>query len=422
MGMTLTEKILAKASGQQTVKPGQFVTAEVNTIATMDTLGKIVFDAFGQLKMEKIPFPEKFVICLDHQVPANEIKYANVQKAIRELALKYGVKHFYDVGRGGILHQILPEKGHIIPGTVNIATESHTPTGGALGAVVVGVGQTEAAMALATGDIWLRVPSTIKINLEGRLRKGVMAKDISLHLMKILGFEKKAVYKAIEFSGDALGSLSMDSRLTLANMVADMGAKNGIIPVDKVTVDYLEGRTEREFEMVQPDIDAIYEDTITVDLSALEPHVICHPSMEDAVPISSLERIDVNQAVLGSCTNGRYEDLFVAAEILKGKKIAQSVRMLVLPASQEVLLRALRDGLLDTLAEAGAMIGPPSCGPCHGGHFGLLGDDEVAISSTNRNFIGRMGSKRSRVFLASPATVAASAITGYISDPREALL
>ncbi|MDI9392239.1 MAG: 3-isopropylmalate dehydratase large subunit [Synergistota bacterium] len=421
MGMTITEKILANASGEKLVKPGQFVTASVNTVATMDTLGKIVFDAFEQLKMSKIPFPEKFVICLDHQVPANEVKYANVQKSIRELASKYGVKHFYDVGRGGILHQILPEKGHIIPGTVNIATESHTPTGGALGAVVVGVGQTEAAMALATGDIWLRVPPTIKVDLKGRLNKGVMAKDISLFLMKTLGFEKKAVYRAIEFAGEAVRSLTMDSRLTLTNMVADMGAKNGIFPVDEITVEYLRGRTERQFKMVQPDPDAKYEEILSVDLSTLEPHVTCHPSMEDAIPVSRIGKVPVNQAVLGSCTNGRFEDLYVAAEILKGKKIAPSVRMLVLPASQEVLLRAMKAGLLDIFAESGAMIGPPSCGPCHGGHFGLLGDDETAISSTNRNFVGRMGSKKSKVFLASPATVAASALSGYISDPRAEL-
>ena len=319
------------------------------------------------------------------------------------------------------MHDILPELRHIIAGTVNIATESHTPTGGALGAVVVGVGQTEAAMALATGDIWLRVPPTIKVDLKGRLNKGVMAKDISLFLMKTLGFEKKAVYRAIEFAGEAVRSLTMDSRLTLTNMVADMGAKNGIFPVDEITVEYLRGRTERQFKMVQPDPDAKYEEILSVDLSTLEPHVTCHPSMEDAIPVSRIGKVPVNQAVLGSCTNGRFEDLYVAAEILKGKKIAPSVRMLVLPASQEVLLRAMKAGLLDIFAESGAMIGPPSCGPCHGGHFGLLGDDETAISSTNRNFVGRMGSKKSKVFLASPATVAASALSGYISDPRAEL-
>lgn len=418
MGMTITEKILAQASGNKAVRPGQFVMASVNTIATMDTLGKIVFDAFAQLNMDKIPYPEKFVICLDHQVPANEVKFANVQKAIRELAAKYGVKYFYDVGRGGILHQILPEKGHIIPGTVNIATESHTPTGGALGAVVVGVGQTEAAMALATGDIWLKVPASIKVELRGKLGEGVMAKDISLYLMKLMGFEKKAVYKAIEFSGDGVAGLSMDSRLTLTNMVADMGAKNGIFPVDETTVEYLAGRTEKTFERVQPDDDACYEETVTVELDLLEPQVTCHPSMEDAVPISRMQSIPINQAYIGSCTNGRYEDMRVAAKILKGKKVADSVRLLVLPASQEVYQKAMKDGLFDILVEAGAMIGPPSCGACHGGHLGLLADDEVALSSTNRNFVGRMGSKKSSVYLASPATVAASAITGRITDPR----
>ena len=417
MSMTLTEKILARASGNDIVKPGQFINAKVNSIGTMDTLGKILLDAFGKLNLDKIPDPEKFIICFDHQIPANEVKFANVQKAIRDLAQRYGVKYLYDTGRGGILHQVLHEKGHVIPGTVTVATESHTPTSGAVGAVVLGVGQTEGAMALATGDIWLRVPETIKVELKGRLRKGVSAKDISLLLMKLLGFEKKAVYRAVEFAGDGIASLSMDSRLTLTNMIADSGAKNGIFPVDDVTVEYLKHRTDKPFERLQPDPDAVYVETLTIDLSTLEPQIMCPPDMDNIKPLSKLEKIFVNQAVIGSCTNGRLEDLAIAAEILKDRKIAPSVRLLVNPASQEVLQKALKAGYIDTLVEAGAMVGPPSCGPCHGGHTGLLADNEVVISSTNRNFEGRMGSKKSLVYLASPAVVAASAVSGYIDAP-----
>lgn len=419
MGMTMTEKILAKASGNKEVRPGQIVNAKVNTIGTMDLLGKIVLDAFGKLQLNKIPNPDRFIICLDHQIPSNDVKFSNVQKSIRELAGEYGVKYFYDIGRGGILHQVLHEKGHIIPGTVTIATESHATTGGALGAVVVGVGQSEAAMVLATGDIWLRVPQTIKVELKGRLKKGVMTKDLSLLLIKILGFEKKAVYKSIEFSGEAVESLSMDSRLTLTNMVADIGAKNGIFPVDQITTEYLKGRTDKQFEFIAPDSDAIYESTVEIDLDKLEPQVSCHPSIENVHSINEIERIYVNQAVIGSCTNGKYEDLEIAAKILDGNKVDSSVRLIVIPASQEVYQKALNNGILDIFISADAMIGPPSCGPCHGGHIGILADNEVVISSTNRNFVGRMGSKTSQVYLASPATVAKSAITGYINDPRD---
>ncbi len=418
MGMTLTEKILAKVSGNETVEPGQFVDAKVSTIGTMDLLGKIVLDAFGKLGLQKIPNPEQFVICFDHQVPANEVKFANDQKAIRDIATSYGAKYLYDVGCGGILHQVMPEKGHIIPGTVCVATESHSPTGGAMGAVVVGVGQTEAAMALATGSVWLRVPQTIKVELTGEFQPGVSAKDLALVLMKELGFEKKAVYHAIEFSGDGVATLSMASRLTLTNMVADMGAKNGIFPADDITLEYLKGRTDKVIEKIGPDPDAKYESILKYDLSEIVPQVDCPPSMENVVPASEVGRIKINQAVIGSCTNGRLEDLAAAAKILEGKQVAKGVRLIVLPASQETYLNALKSGVLESLIKSGAMICPPSCGPCHGGHLGLLADDEVVVSTTNRNWVGRMGSKKASVYLASPETVAASALEGYIVDPR----
>lgn len=419
MGMTLTEKILAKVSGNETVVPGQFVNANVSTIGTMDLLGKIVLDAFGKLDLTRIPDPEKFVICFDHQVPANEVKFANVQKSIRELAESYGVKYFYDVGCGGILHQVLPEKGHVLPGTVCVATESHSPTGGALGAVMVGVGQTEAAMALATGTVWLRVPQTIKVELTGKLQPGVATKDLALVLMKELGFEKKAVYHAVEFGGEGVATLSMASRLTLSNMVADMGAKNGIFPADDVTLEFLKGRTDKAVEKIGPDPDAKYEMVLKYNLDEITPQVDCPPDMENVYPVSEIEKTAINQAVIGSCTNGRLEDIEIAAKILSGKHIAKNVRLVVLPASQEIYKAAMASGAFAALIDAGAMICPPSCGPCHGGHLGLLADNEAVISSTNRNWVGRMGSKAAKVYLGSPATVAASALEGYIVDPRK---
>ena len=420
MGMTLTEKILAKASGNTTVSPGQIVMARPRVVATMDTQAKMVFQAFEKLGLEKMPNPDLFAVIFDHRVPDDDVNQAELHKYEREMLAKYGIKKFHDIGRGGIMHQILAEQAYAFPGQLTVATESHTPTSGAVGGVVAGIGASEAACALATGDVWLRVPSTIKIELTGELPPYVMTKDVALKIMSILGYERDAVYMAVEFAGDGLKNLSMDSRLTLANMVADVGAKNAIFPVDDVTVEYFKGRTDEPVEKLSPDPDAHYDRVITINMSELEPLLAVHPDMDNIHPVSEIEkqRIPVNMAFVGTCTNGRYEDLAITAEILKGRKIAPNVRFCCAPASQEVFIRAAKDGLLNTIAEAGVEFTPVGCSACAGTHQGVIGDGEVAITAGPRNWVGRMGSKKGIIYLGSPAIVAASAIAGYICSPN----
>lgn len=421
MGMTLTEKILAKASGNDVVTPGQMIMAKLRTVATMDTQGKMVLENFSKLGIEKLPNPDMFVLVFDHRVPTDDVKQAELHKKLRAMVKQYGVKNFYDVGRGGILHQILPEHAHVFPGTVCVATESHTPTGGAVGAVVCGVGQTEAAMALATGDIWLSVPKSIKVELTGRLPKYVMSKDVALYLMGLLGYEKEAVYKAVEFAGPGVATLSMDARLTMANMVSDVGAKNAIFPVDDVTVEYFKKRTNEKVDLLEADPDANYDRVIRINLDEMVPQIAVHPSMDNiqSIDVVEAQHIKVDQAVVGTCTNGRIEDMRITAEILNGKKIAPHVRFILTPASQEVMAQMAEEGLIEILVRAGVEFSAVSCGCCAGVHHGLLADDEVAISASPRNWVGRMGSKKGKIYVSSPAVVAASAIEGYICDPRK---
>jgi 3-isopropylmalate/(R)-2-methylmalate dehydratase large subunit len=383
-----------------------------------DLTGPLAIEAYRKIGGGKVWDSEKLVMVLDHLVPADSVQSSELHKLMREFALEQGVRNFYDVGRGGICHQLMPEKGHVRPGEVIVGADSHTCTYGALGAFSTGVGSTEAASVMLTGQLWFKVPETIRIIVDGKLGKYVSPKDIILYIIGQLKCDG-AVYKCVEFSGSTIRDMSVDGRMTLCNMVVEMGAKNGIIEPDEKTVEYVRARTSKPFEAIRGDSDAVYEQTLHYDVSKLEPQVACPHSVDNVKPVSEVEGIEVDQAFIGSCTNGRLEDLQVAAEILDGRKINDNVRLIIIPASQEIFLQALRKGLIEKFIKAGALVCNPNCGPCLGGHMGLLSPNEVCISSSNRNFVGRMGSPKAKVFLASPATVAASAVAGAIVDPSE---
>ncbi|MEA3129524.1 MAG: 3-isopropylmalate/(R)-2-methylmalate dehydratase large subunit [Paraburkholderia sp.] len=417
MGMTITEKILARAAGKATVKPGDFLDCKVDQVSTMDVQGKLVLNTLKKLGVTEIPRPERFAIMLDHQSPASNIAIAQTHADIRAAARELKVTDMNDVGTG-IMHVVMPEKGLILPGELIVMNESHTPTGGALGAAVIGVGQTDAAVAVALGETWLMVPETIRIELRGRLGPRVTAKDIALTLMNVLGYEKKAVYKTIEIGGEALASIAMDGRFTLTNFCSDMGAKSAIIEPDAVSLGYVEARAQRPFTPVYSDRDCRYLETMEVELGAIEPLVACPHAIDNIHPVGEVAGTPIQQAVIGTCTNGRFDDIAAAADMLVGRKIAPGVRFLVIPASREVWQRALNSGAVSALTDAGALFFPPGCGPCMGEHSGVLSRGETCISSGNRNMLGRMGSKESFVYLSSAETVAASALRGVITDPR----
>jgi 3-isopropylmalate/(R)-2-methylmalate dehydratase large subunit len=420
MGMTITEKILARAAGLDRVRPGQFLDCKVDQVASMDLQGKLVFNTLGALGSEALFDTSRVAITLDHHSPAHSVAIADVHAAIRQAAKKYEVKNLFDVG-SGIMHVVMPERGLVLPGELVIMNESHTPTGGAMGAAVIGVGQTDAAVAAALGEIWLVVPATIRVNLHGALRPGVTTKDVALHLMSLLGYEKKAIYKTIELGGPGMAALSMDARFTMTNYCSDMGAKSAIIEPDEVTLAWVKDRAQRPFTPVRSDADCEYEEVIDVDLGALEPLLACPHQLDNIKSVASQAGTRINEAVIGTCTNGRFEDIAAAAAIVEGKTVAPDVRFIVVPASREVYQRALKAGHIATLADAGALVFPPGCGPCMGEHSGVLGAGEVCISSGNRNMKGRMGSGESFVYLGSPQTVAASALAGAIADPCAAL-
>ncbi|HEY4674996.1 MAG TPA: 3-isopropylmalate dehydratase large subunit, partial [Candidatus Bathyarchaeia archaeon] len=365
---------------------------------------------------------QKIVMVLDHQTPAGSVKAAELHKMMREFAKEQKIQSFYDVNEGGgVCHQVMAEKGYVTPGTLVVGADSHTCTYGALGAFGTGIGSTEAAAVFATGKIWLKVPEAIRINVKGRFQKLVTPKDLILSIIGQIGADG-ATYKTAEFAGSTVRDMSIGGRMTLCNMAVEMGAKNGIVEPDEKTRKFLEGRTDKaleSFESLRSDPDASYEKVVELDVTDLEPQVSCPSSVDNVKSVSKLVGVKIDQAFLGSCTNGRLEDLQLAAGILKGKKIKNSVRLLVSPASQEIYLQALREGLLEIFVEAGGFVCNPTCGPCWGGHFGVLASGEACISSSNRNFIGRMGSPKAGVYLASPATVAASALAGKIADPRE---
>ena len=418
--MNLTEKILAHASGKKRVQPGEIVDANVDTAMVHDLTGPLAIHAFKRIGVNHVWDNKKVVIVLDHQVPAESVKAAELHKMLRKFAKEQQIR-LYDVGKGGICHQVMPEKGHVIPGTIIVGADSHTCTYGAFGAFATGIGSTEAAAVFATGKIWLKVPETIKINVDGQLQKYATPKDLILSIIGKLGVAG-AIYNSVEFTGSTIRGMSMAGRMTLCNMAVEMGAKNGIIAPDATTRKFLEGRTAKPlppFEAFQSDADVAYAKTMDFNVADLEPQVACPSSVDNVKPASELSNIIVDQAFIGSCTNGRIEDLRLAAQILKGKNIKNGVRALVIPASQEVYTQALREGLIEIFTDAGAIVCGSACGPCLGGHIGLLASGETCVSTSNRNFIGRMGSTEANVYLASPATVAASAVTGRITDARE---
>ncbi|RKY47894.1 MAG: 3-isopropylmalate dehydratase large subunit [Candidatus Neomarinimicrobiota bacterium] len=421
MGATLVEKILAAHSGRDKVTPGEIVNADIDIIMCHDVTTTPAIELLEKYGIKRVFDPDRIVIMPDHFVPNKDIKAAEMVKRIREWAKEQNIKNFYEIGRHGICHALLPEQGYVKPGTTIICGDSHTTTHGAFGAFATGVGSTDLAAALATGKLWFKVPETILVEIKGKVPDGVYAKDIILKVISILGVDG-ATYKAIEFTGEVVEQMSMESRMTMCNMAIEAGGKVGVIEPDEITFDYLR-RTgvEDDFTIYRSDDDARFSDVIKLDVSEMEP-VVAFPHLPSNVKnVSEAEGIRIDQAFLGSCTNGRLEDLRVAAEVLKGRKIAEHVRMIVIPATTEIWKQADREGLLYTFMEAGATVSTPTCGPCLGGHMGILASGERCISSTNRNFVGRMGSPESEVYLASPATVAASAIDGKIADPRKYL-
>ena len=418
--MNISEKILAKASGKAAVHSGEIVDANVDVIMVHDLTGPLAIEAFKKIGVSKVWDNKKVVIILDHQIPAESVKMAELHKMLRKFAKEQSIR-IYDVGEGGICHQVMPEKGHVWPGSLIVGADSHTCTYGAFGSFSTGIGSTEAAAVFATGKLWLKVPEAIKFNVEGKFPKYVTPKDLVLHIIGKVGVDG-AMYKSVEFTGQTMRDMSIAGRMTVCNMAVEMGAKNGIVEPDETTRKFLENRVPKaqlKFEQWKSDADAKYEKTIDIDVSNLEPQIACPSSVDNVKPISKVGTVEINQAFVGSCTNGRLEDLRIAAQIMRGKKVKSGVRALVIPASQEVYAQALKEGLVEVFTESGALMCGATCGPCLGGHIGLLASGEVCVSTSNRNFIGRMGSPEANVYLASPAVVAASALTGKLTDPRK---
>jgi 3-isopropylmalate/(R)-2-methylmalate dehydratase large subunit len=414
--MNLTEKILARASGKEKVTPREIVEAKVDVVMVNDLTGPLAVEAFRKIGVPHVWDSRRIVIVLDHLAPASSEKAAELHKIMRKFAEEQKIENLYDVGEG-VCHQVMVEKGYVAPGKLIVGADSHTCMYGALGAFATGIGSTEAAAVFATGSIWLKVPEAIKISVEGSFKKFVTPKDLILFIIGKMGADG-AIYKSIEFYGSTIRSMSADGRMTLCNMVVEMGAKNGIIEPDEITLKYL-NLNLKQAEFFKSDENASYEKIVEVDASSLEPQVSCPHSVDNVKNVREVAGVEVDQAFIGSCTNGRIEDLRLAAQILKNQKVKEGTRLLVIPASREVYLQALREGLLETFIKAGAVVCNPTCGPCLGGHLGILAPGEVCISTSNRNFIGRMGSTKAHVYLASPATVAASAVKGKITDPRE---
>lgn len=410
---TAVEKILSRASGRE-ASAGDIVEAEIDVYMLHDPMGALVEDALKELG-GKVKHPERVVAIQDHFVPAKDIESANLSKRLREFCRSEGVAFHYEVGEG-ICHITLPEEGHVIPGDVVVGTDSHTPTSGALGAFAVGIGATEMAAALMTGRLWFRVPETILIRVSGSLPEFVFAKDLILKVISTIGVDG-ANYKAIEFDGETIRGMNMDERFVLTNMSVEAGAKTAIVPPDDVTLSYLEGRARRKPRPEYSDPGS-YSEVLDFDANSLEPLVALPYSPANVKPVSEA-REEIDQAFIGSCTGGRLSDLVAAAKVLRGRRVADGVRLIVVPGSRRIYLEALRSGIIEILVESGAILGPPTCGPCLGAHLGVLAEGEVAVSTSNRNFRGRMGHPSSKVYLASAATVAASALRGRITDPRE---
>jgi len=416
--LNIVEKILARASGEKEVSPGQIVDAKVDKAMMHDLTGPRVIDSFREIGVKRVWDPERIIVVFDHDVPPSTIKAAELQKKVRNFVREQGIKYFYDIGRGGVCHVVMLEKGHVKPGELIVGADSHTVTYGALGAFATGVGATDMAAVLATGSIWLKVPETLKFEVSGKLQKRVYAKDLILHIIGMIGAEG-ANYKAMLFSGQTIRDLGIDGRATICNMSIEAGAKAGIIEPDEKTIKYVKERAGEPITPIRSDEDAEFTKVYEIDASRLEPQVAIPPSVDNVKPVSEVGGIEIQQGFIGTCTNGRFDDLRAAAEILKGRRVKDGVRLVIIPGSQEVYDHALKEGLIEIFIKAGAIVCGPGCGPCIGISRGVLADDEVCISSANRNFVGRMGSPKSKVYLASPATVAASAIKGKITDPRE---
>lgn len=420
MGMTMTQKILAKHAGLNEVKAGQLINCKLDMVLGNDVTSPVAINEFEKNGFTSVFDKTKISMVMDHFTPNKDIKSATLTQQTRNFANKYDILNFYDVGNMGIEHALLPEKGIVASGECIIGADSHTCTYGALGAFSTGVGSTDMACGMATGQAWFKVPSAIKFNLTGKLNKWISGKDVILHIIGMIGVDG-ALYKSMEFVGDGVHSLSMDDRFSMANMAIEAGAKNGIFIVDDKTIEYQKGRVNRKYNIYEPDEDAIYEKTYDIDLSTIKSTVAFPHLPENTKTIDQVEDIKIDQVVIGSCTNGRYEDLKTAYEIIKGKKVAKGVRCIIIPATQKVYLQALKEGFLEAFVEAGCVVSTPTCGPCLGGHMGILAKGERAVSTTNRNFVGRMGHVESEVYLASPAIAAASAITGKISDVSEVM-
>ena len=418
MAMTMTQKILAAHAGLPEVTPGQLIQADLNIVLGNDITTPVAVNEFQKAGFDGVYDPERVVIVLDHFVPNKDIKAAQQSKTCREFACTHCVSHFYDVGKMGIEHALLPEQGVVTAGDCIIGADSHTCTYGALGAFSTGVGSTDMAAGMATGKAWFKVPSAIRFRLTGSLRPNVSGKDVILTIIGRIGVDG-ALYKSMEFTGPGVASLSMDDRLCICNMAIEAGAKNGIFPVDQVTLAYLKGRSEREPVIYSADEDAVYEKTIEIDLSSIVPTVACPHLPENTHPAAELGSIKIDQVVIGSCTNGRMEDMETAYRILKDHTVAPGVRCIIIPATMAIYRECIVRGYTTAFVDAGAVVSTPTCGPCLGGYMGILAEGERCVATTNRNFVGRMGHVKSEIYLASPATAAASALTGYITAPKE---
>lgn len=418
MGMTMTQKILAAHAGLERVHAGELIEAELDMVLGNDVTAPVAIKELSKFKDNKVFDKDKIALVPDHFTPNKDIKSAENCKCMRDYAISNDITNYFEVGCMGIEHALLPEKGVVTAGNCIIGADSHTCTYGALGAFSTGVGSTDMAAAMVTGKAWFKVPSAIKFVLTGKMKKWVSGKDVILHIIGKIGVDG-ALYKSMEFTGEGIKNLNMDDRFTIANMAIEAGAKNGIFPVDEFTIEYIKEHSTKPYKVYEADEDAVYDEVIEVNLSELEPTVAFPHLPENTRTIGETGNIKIDQVVIGSCTNGRISDIRIAAEVMKGRKIAPGIRAIVIPATQDIYLTALKEGLITTFVQAGCIVSTPTCGPCLGGHMGVLAAGERAISTTNRNFVGRMGHVESEVYLASPAVAAASAVTGKISSPDE---
>ena len=419
MGMTMSQKILAKAAGLPKVEAGQLIEAKLNLVLGNDITSPVAIKEMSKMKVEGVFDKDKIALVPDHFVPNKDIKSAEHCKCVREFAIKNDITNYFEVGEMGIEHALLPERGLTVPGDVIIGADSHTCTYGALGAFSTGVGSTDMAAGMATGKAWFKVPSAIRFNIVGKPSEWVSGKDVILHIIGMIGVDG-ALYKSMEFTGEGIKNLTMDDRFTIANMAIEAGGKNGIFPVDDIAISYLKEHTSREYTVFEADADAEYDEEYTIDISTLRP-TVAFPHLPENThtidEINEMDDINIDQVVIGSCTNGRIDDMRIAAKILKGRHIRKGLRLIIIPATQKIYLQAMEEGLIKTFIEAGAVVSTPTCGPCLGGYMGILAEGERCVSTTNRNFVGRMGHVNSEIYLASPAVAAASAVTGKISDP-----